>query len=362
LWQTFFRRREYRYMEPLIVLAREGVRNLLDHCARVAKGDNVVVVNERVKIDEALVRLVIDVITERGGAGKVLWVGGDGAPASQTAQTKITFSAEDAEMIAAADKVISSLRDDVFVELSARYKLPLVVTHLFFTIEDMASEHARYHWGMVRAIYDFLETDVFQRGASWRITAPGGTDARGRIDDLSARARYRDEQTAPFLRSFHSGAYRPAAVADTEGAIVCEYTGGASRLPCYDPPVIEVAKNRITEIRGGRHLRRWTDEYRSSLEDKVRRFGEAATVVDSWHGGANPRAEAIPGIVGNGGTRMMHFHLGRTTGKSGDYLAAEISHHTLEVNGEKIYENGKLCILDHPKLKAAADRFCVERP
>ena len=347
-------------MEPRIVLAREGIRNLLEHCARVAKGEKVAVVNERGKIDEALVSLITEGIRERGAVGEVLWIGADGAPAPQGAPAKATFSAAEVEGIAAADKGISSLRDDVFVELSAKHKLPLVVTHLFLTMEDMASEHARVHWGMVRAVYDFLETDIFRMGASWRITTPSGTDVRGRIDDLSARARYRDEQTAPFLRSFHSGAYRPSAVADTEGVVVCEYTGGASRLPCYDPPVIEVAKNRIADIRGGRHLRRWTDEYRSSFDDKVRRFGEAATMVDSWHGGANPRAEAIPGIVGNGGTRMMHFHLGRTTGKSGDYLAAEISHHTLEVGGEKIYENGKLCILDHQKVRAAAGRFGLE--
>jgi len=347
-------------MEPLVLPAREGVRNLLDHCAGVAKGEKVAVVNERGKITEALVSLITEGIRERGALDEVLWIGADEAPAPQGAPVKATFSAQDAEAIAAADKVISSLRDDVFVELSARHQLPPVVTHLFLTVEDMASEHARYHWGMVRAIYDFLETDIFRMGASWRITTPSGTDVRGRIDDLSARARYRDEQTAPFLRSFHSGAYRPSAVADTEGVVVCEYTGGASRLPCYDPPVIEVAKNRIADIRGGRHLRRWTDEYRSSFDDKARRFGDAATVVDSWHGGANPRAETIPGIVGNGGTRMMHFHLGRTTGKSGDYLAAEISYHTLEVDGEKIYENGNLCILDHPKVRAAAGRFGLE--
>lgn len=343
-------------MEDLARLAKEGVLNLVGHCAQVKPGEKVVVVNERGKIEEALLTLITDALRDKGALCTPLWV--EPESSNPPGGSSVFFPRAVIEEIVSADKVISSIRDEVFFKhLSKAEKVPLVVTHLFSTLEDMASEHARYHWAMGRAIYDLLENDIFRVGASWKITSPSGTEISGSTDQVSTRTRYRDEQTAPFLRSFHSGAYRPVATAEAEGVIVCEYTGGASRLPCYDPPVIYVEKNEITRIEGGRHLRRWLDQYRSGLEEKVQRFGEAARVLDSWHGGANPKAECIPGIVGNGGTRMMHFHLGRTTGKSGDYLAAEISHHTLEIDGKKVYENGKLAILEHPKVKSAAATY-----
>lgn len=51
----------------------------------------------------------------------------------------------------------------------------------------------------------------------------------------------------------------------------------------------------------------------------------------------------------------MHFHLGRLK----DPISAGISHHTVEVDGRKVVEAGRLLILDDPKIKAAAEQYGV---
>lgn len=240
--------------------------------------------------------------------------------------------------------------------------IPTLISNLFCTLDDIASGHARYHWGAARAIYEFVENELLQVGRRWTITTPSGTNVSGIIGVKSQRASYLDERQADYRRTFHSGAYCPAASESAEGIIVCEYTGGSARRPCYNPPVISIENNRVVSIEAGRNSRFWVDQYKDGLDEKVQRFGEKARTVDSWHGGANPAAECIPGLLGYGGTRMMHFHLGRTAGRSGDYLAAEISHHNLKLDGHKIYENGKLVILNHPKVKSALEpRFTIKK-
>ena len=42
---------------------------------------------------------------------------------------------------------------------------------------------------------------------------------------------------------------------------------------------------------------------------------------------------------------------------SGDYISTEISNFTLEIDGQKIYKDGRPMILDDPKLREAAETF-----
>jgi hypothetical protein len=152
----------------------------------------------------------------------------------------------------------------------------------------------------------------------------------------------------------HSPIYTPVASLETDGQIVAEFTGGFKRVPCEDPAVILIENNRMAGFKGGQH---WVEQYEKQLAATAERFGENAYIVDSWHGGTHPRAEFMQDLLGNGCASVMHFHLGRTTGKTGDYLSAEISNHTLEVGGRKIYEDGKLMIRDDPKIEAAAEQY-----
>ena len=232
----------------------------------------------------------------------------------------------------------------------------LIVGSLFHSLADFATSHASFHWKMADEIYRIVE-DLFVTGAEWRIVTFTGTDLSGTVCERSARSSYLEDETPAHARYFHSRAFCPVAVESATGTITCQFTHGPRRTPCIPPPVFVFEDNGLNEITGPDAARPWIDELQSGFDSVLQRFGEAGRVLDSWHGGANPKAELAPTLLGNGSTRNMHFHVGRTTGRSGDYISAEISDYSLAVNGRSIFDHGQLAILNDASIQAAFDRF-----
>jgi len=336
-------------LDTLTHNARQGVINLVTNCTEVQLGEWVVIANEVDRVEPALAALIAEVVEEQGGRPETLWIAvADGAlsPAPEQVQTML-----------AADKVLASTRDLTFFRrLLNDGRHSLLVGNLFQDRAGLASEHARYPWGLARAMYAHVE-QRFGVGARWQLTSPSGTDLTGLVGDHSVRASYLEDERPDRSRSFHSGAYTPIASTEAEGQLVSQFTGGPARIPCEDPPVLAIEGNRIASIEGGRDDPRWVEQYRRDLDAKTQRFGERASVVDSFHGGAHPSAEFVRSILGNGCPLYMHFHLGRTTGKPGDYLAAELSEYTLEVDGKVLFDRGQLAILDDPEIQATVHRL-----
>lgn len=337
-------------MEPLMDRAREGALNLVNHCAEVKLGERVALVHEQDRGDETLAGLIKQVVEEQGAACEVLWL--------ERTDQGLAPTAEQLATLQSSDKVIATTRDSsLFRPLIHASRPSLVASNWFETCELMATEHARYHWGMARAFFTRIE-ELFTVGSRWTITTPKGTHLSGVIGDFSTRASYREDERQPAqIRTLHSPIYTPVASLEAEGQIVAEFTGGFKRIPCEDPAVMVIENNRMVDFTGGPGAKPWIEQYRARLADTAQRFGESASIVDSWHGGTHPKAEFMQDLLGNGCTAVMHFHLGRTTGKTGDYLSAEISHHTLEVDGRRIYKGGKIMIWDDPKIEAAAEQY-----
>jgi hypothetical protein len=75
----------------------------------------------------------------------------------------------------------------------------------------------------------------------------------------------------------------------------------------------------------------------------------------------NPKARVPspdnPALQGaTSGPGLMHFHVGRTL----DPISAGVLNHTVEVDGRKLYEGGKLLLLDDPKIREAAAHYGIE--
>jgi hypothetical protein len=344
-------------METLVDLAKQGIQNLIANCAKVDRGEKVVLLSDQSTVEPGAATLVKDAIEERRARADIIWADATARSARSGLTTGIQpLLGEQVEMLLSADKVISSISAELLLkQLRPGVRPPLVIVNLFHTLEDLASEHARFPWDLARAIYEVMEHETFPVGSQWKITSPSGTELVGTVGDASSRARYLDERRSEHIRCFYSHAYVPVASAHAEGTLVVDYTGGAMREPAYDPPHLFIERNKIAHIKGGRHRRKWVDEYRSALERQVERFGESALILDSWHGGANPAAVPIPEFTGTASPKVMHFHVGRTTGRSGDYASANIGLFTLEVDGRRIIEAGRLLILDQLKTKEAVD-------
>ncbi len=113
----------------------------------------------------------------------------------------------------------------------------------------------------------------------------------------------------------------------------------------------------MVKVEGPKDAKRWIEQYEKVLDDREARLGTEGRTVDSWHGGLHPRADCVPGLVGNASTKMLHFHMA----PDGAHTATQMGDLNLELDGEKIFQAGKYAPgFDDAKLREAARRFGLE--
>jgi len=335
-------------MEPAI----EGISNLINNCAEVKRGENVLLLNELGRMESELMTLIAETVKEIGASYHIMW-------AEPLDRGVVSLSPVLVGAIKSADKVIAHypLRDSILAKYLGEAPKVRVIHSMFRTLADFASEHARFHWGMAQAIYDRFENELFAVRRKWRITTPAGTDLVGVIGPVSERARQLEDDRAPFSRSFNSPAFIPVATLESNGKAVIEYAGGFQRIPIDHPPTIMIENNVMVRVEGPPEAKTWVERYANVLDERAQQFGPKGRSVDSWHGGLHPRAGCVVGLIGNASTKMLHFHMA----PDGAHIAAQMGDLTLELDGEKILEGGKYAPdFDDPKLREAARNFGLE--
>ncbi len=349
-----------RTAEDFAVQVRAGVRNLVENCTEAEAGETIVLINDGARIDAAMSALIEDAIQRKGARSAVLWVEpqeGDSRYLNAR-RHPFTLSSEQVTTLLSADRIIVHADAEHLIPYLANAATrPLMVQNRSATAESLATSEARYPWGIADALHQVLNKDIFPEGARWRITASNGTDIHGLVPEPTLRASYfEDEVGATGVdRSFNSSAYLPVGSADAEGVIVVEWMDGTKLNAAHDPAYLEIGANRMRGIAGGLQDTKWIDDFWAATQGLVERFGDQAMVVDSWHSGTHPQTTSWAG-----GTRHLHFHIGRTTGKAGDFVWAGIKYFTLTVNDQPVSIDGRLAILDHPTVRAAAERYDFE--
>lgn len=335
----------------------DGINNLVVNCAEVQRGEKVLLINEQGSMDPSVADLVVEAVRAAGGNPTLVWADApDGGPPGMGGDS---ISDELLRAIVSADKVIASypLRDRALEPHLGSNPKVLVVHSMFRTADHFASEHACYPWGMANAIYERFERELFAEGRRFRLAGTGGTDVAGVIGPVSARARQLEDEKARFSRSFNRSAFIPVASLGCEGQAVIEFTAGFRRVPIDNPPTLVIEGNKITRVEGRPEAKRWVEEYAKLVDERLEQQGPEANKVDSWHGGLHPTAECTPGprgMIGNASTEMMHFHVG----PRGDHMQAQWGRVVLELDGERIIDNGKYVPeWDDPKLRETAYRY-----
>lgn len=329
---------------------REGVQNLIQQCAEVKVGDEVLILNEFGKVDEEIAILIAETVKATGAAYHVMW--GASVERGAKALPKILIGA-----ILSSAKIISNFSlNRALLDEYTRGKTIVQINNVARTANLMASNHARYHWGMVRAIYSRLE-EIFSAARKWRITSPAGTEIAGEIGSGSevADAYFAQEaQASRFIRVFPGEVYTPVGSKGADGKIVVEYINMRDSQPWEETVTLTIRGNKVTKIEG----RSRAQQFEQIMEANVKAHGDKATLLDSWHGGMNPKARipttdnmSLQGATSGAG--LMHFHLGSQK----EPISAGILSHTIELDGRKIYDGGKLLVLDDAKIKEA-ERKC----
>ncbi len=331
---------------------REGVRNLVHNCAEITQGETVLIINGYGVVDRDLADLIATTVREAGADYHELWA----EPMERNAKEipKVLLGA-----MKSADKILTNYAiNRVLMESVVKGEGLVHVDNWFRTPEMMATEHARFHTGMVRALCARLE-EICAAGERWSVAAPNGTSISGAIareSDVADSFFAQDAAGGRNMIVFPGLVYTPTGSLGAEGTVVANHVNVQSSSLWEEPAFISVADNKVRGIEGGEEASRLERQ----VDANVGEFGDKALVLDSWHGGINAYA-ASPTLQDpsfqwqrmGSSSAMMHFHVGSIKAP----LSPGVWNQTLEIDGRRIIEEGKLLFLDDAVLLDARRQF-----
>lgn len=326
-----------------------GATNCVADCARVKAGNQVYVLNEEGAAEPAVSDAIVAAIEAQGARPEVVW-----GPALGKGSTEIPHSLLNAYR--QGDVVIShypSLRREA-LQVHVQGERRARATNRALTAALLASEWARFPYTLQLAIIQTLD-EIFSKGKTWRITSPAGTDLAGEFGGAGsavAEAYFvKGEDNTRASRNFPGGVHAPAASAGIRGIIVAEHATVSGSAAMTTPLRLEIEDNRVVSIQGGDDA----GTIKAALE-------QTDGFLDSWHAGTNPKT-VVPyeratqprpwWTNAHCHPSVLHFHLGRSHAP----VNLATFRQTLSVDGRKVYDAGRLAILDHPRIQAATQRF-----
>ena len=213
----------------------------------------------------------------------------------------------------------------------------------------------------------------------YSITDDRGTHIEGTVlppnhPRFPTYTRRRNE--GPGYRPFPEWVFPPINVADTNGTIVFDrmlswWSRYIGISPVFKDPIhLTLENNRITKIEG-------KDEaaaLRSFLKSMEPRLGQEAYNFPEIHSGVHPCAVVPPQqcnhpiirrVVDHSDSCNIHFHIGapwpRPEYPYWLHITGDLRTATWKVGDNVIHERGRLLALDHPEVKAVAEKY-PDRP
>ncbi len=319
-----------------------GAHNCVVDCAGVKRGMTLYVVSQHGAVEPDVVAAIAS--AGRDAGAQVVEVWGHAIP-------KDTPSAIPEEVTAAyrnAEVLIShypSLKREALYERlgnETRVRVP----NRARTAKLLSSDWARFPYALQRSIARALDA-LMKSGAAWEMTSPTGTDLKGRFAEAGGKVRaafFVDTEDGRARRNFPGGVHSPHDSTGINGIIVCDYVEGVARQPDNAPLCVEVKEGKVVGMQSGMP---------DGLDRAVVETSDGW--IDSWHAGVNPCTEVPVAISENPrewfsyshcSPYINHLHLGRThdTKNLGCFA------HTLKINGQLIYENGRMNYDDVPEL------------
>jgi hypothetical protein len=356
---------------PAEVLA--GARNCVIEWAGVKEGQNVLILAEiSPNVEEIAIEALAAVAEQAGANVQVMWV----------------------------RQLLKSWWEDVPPVVIAAYRAADVVIHSHYSIgrahkpihkaiEDgtirvrnygttariLGSPWARFPIGLYNEI-DGRMIAKLRAAKTFRATTEAGTDVSGELigslrhfDGVKIRSKGRN-------RPFPPGPHIPMKTANGAGVIFTNntYPWGARLwgLPetfFKEPVKITVEAGRVTKIEGGREAELMQKAF-DFIATKAK-VGDEIYRLDSFHTGMHHMAftPVPPEIDPDLWWHLMHhhpgwfhFHLGGDPDR--DYgtqymthITASCFNATVWLDGEKIYDRGRLLLLDDPELIEIAKQY-----
>jgi hypothetical protein len=347
----------------------EGARNLVVSYGGIKSGDEVIILAEFGHADQAVIDAESAICTEVGAKAHVIWT-----PALRQTWWE-DLSAVTRGAIAAADVLLQNVGT-----IGRTHLLDLMLNNGVRRIRNYAtdvavlsSEWARFPVD-VQSMIELKVNTTFANAKQWRVTTPDGTDLSGEVVPRIAPWRVNITRAGGMNVTFPPGVFRATEATSTNGTMMVRstYPWGARRVGLnevrFEQPVkLVVENNLVVAIEGG-----WeADAFRTLFEENVPSLGENAYKMDSFHSGSSPKAfqPSAPQLDPNRFDHLIHeheswfhFHIGSQSDKRAD-LTQKVEHvnavpstnSTVYLDGEKLWENGRMTVWsDEELVKAAA--------
>jgi len=330
---------------------QDGATNCVVNCARVRKGNQVYVVNQKGAVEGEVSSIIQEIVGREGAKATIVWEDAIPKGISEIPQAVL-------EAYTKGDIVIShfpslkreSLHPHVQGDTRSR------ATNRAVSAELLRSEWARFPYTLQLAIIKTIDS-ILTQGKEWRITSPRGTDVRGNVggnDSAVAQAYFaRGEDDSRASRNFPGGVHTPLMSIGTQGMIVVDHANVRGGFRPSEPIRIELKDGKVTGIRGG-----------NDAGTIIKELEKTDGFLDSWHAGTNPKTISPVNkdddptswwTFAHCSPMVLHFHLGRTHAP----VNVATFNQTVYVDGRKIYEDGKLTILEEAEIEKLAKTFAT---
>ena len=359
-----------------------AIDDLLDHCAEIKPGQEVVLLAHLDGlhggdnlVDAQVISWLQAGIQHREANASILWIDEPDKP-HQWRIPPVYWAA-----LQACNVFIShsfNLTTEEFGQIwqKAQELRVAFVRNMATTTALLNTAWAQTPYELVAQIrYQYAAT--FQVGLPFRLTADNGTDLEGTIDTPgnASSPTYTTMRNEGFsYRPFPEIVCPPIRVKEASGTYVFDrmltwWSRYIGVPPVFEAPIhLTIEKNRIAKIEGGDEAAR-LKEFMDYLKSRI---GDSVYTFPSIHSGVHPQARVesreCPNplyrrMVEHGGCGFVHGHIGRMPVAKGAgypywlHITADIPNATWRVGESLVHDRGHMTALDHPEVLAVAAKY-----
>lgn len=349
----------------------QGCRNLLINYGGIKAGDEVVILSEIApSVDPIVVSAQAAVLEQLGANFHIVWT-----PRLEKGWWQ-DLSPVVRGAVGEADVLVQNM-----VSIGKTHLLDLMLEKGVRRIRNYATDVAVMTSDWARfpvEVQDHLELTIntlLAQSRSFRVTTEDGTDIVGDIAPRIAPWRKDTKRSGGLNVTFPPGVFRASEATNANGVIWVHatYPWGARRVGLPEvrfgsPVKVFVENNRVVNIEGGKEA----DLYRRLFEYHAASIGEDSYKIDSFHSGSSPRAftpmapqqdpDRFDHLI-HEHESWFHFHIGSLSDKEARktqqalHVNAVLNEPTVYLDGEKIWDRGRLKIWDSDELRSIAEKY-----
>lgn len=360
-----------------------AINDLLDHCARIQAGQEVLVLAQLDGlhggdnlVDETAMSWIQYAIQQRGANASILWIDEPAKPHAWRLPPIVKAALD------GCDILINNSFDIVFEEMvelkQFLWERNIIMARNFATTAPLlCTSWAQTPHELVSEIR-YQAAVPIQAGLPWELSDDNGTHLEGRIEPpYNPHHPWFKTYT---IRREEAGAYRPwpewvvppIYLSETSGIFIfdCMLSWWSRYIgisPYFRKPIrLTIEDCKITKIEGGDEA----DALNRFLASMVERVGDGVYDFKCLHFGVHPQANVgahqCPNtlyrrLIEHGHCCNIHVHVGAppATEKYPYWVhsTGDIRRATFRIGDTLIHDRGRLTALDHPDVKAVAERY-----